>query len=75
MTWIATFNNVGRGKVNWTEEFPEEPTDAQLMFSIRRSGALLSRDVDVERYDSGTGGEIVVVGFRTVGRFHVEKKR
>lgn len=62
------FIDVGRDKQSWEATLPR--TQAAFVRSIRAHSALLSRDVWVDM-DGGNTGEIVVGGFRVVGKVEI----
>jgi hypothetical protein len=64
------FFNVGRGRANWIDEFAEF-TDAELIGSIKKQKALVSRGIEVEYDGQENVGKIYVGGFRLVGAFKV----
>jgi hypothetical protein len=64
---LVRFSNVGRNKKTWDAEIPCENgvlDGVAMLKSIRKSGALMSRSVDIDDV-----GNIVVGGYRVVGRW------
>lgn len=68
------FKDVGRGKAQWSQQFPAITEDA-IVKAIRRKGALMSSDIDVEMSDNNLTGVIIVGGWRAVGGFTVESNQ
>lgn len=69
---IVQFSNVGRAKKSWRAEIPDRNgvLDAVAMErSIRKSKALMSRDIEVDE-----DGGIYVGGFRRVGEWSAIKE-
>lgn len=64
------FKEVGRNKKTWTAEV-NELSESALLREIKKSGALMSRGVDVVLDDGDTSGLIIVGGWRTVGTFEI----
>lgn len=65
------FKNVGRAKKCWTQEFDQLPTLPVLERAVRKSHALMSRDIQCLSNEAHTGGSIYA-GIRCVGQFTVE---
>jgi len=73
------FSSVGRDKLSWRCE-SEGYMQADLknlkdvmIASIRKRGALMSRDIELECNEDGTNGVIIVGGSRVVGKFIIQK--
>lgn len=65
------FEDVGRQKKTWTVELTEaELTEKRVLREIRKSGALLSQDI--EFIIDGSQGRIYA-GIRHVGRIRIEE--
>lgn len=64
------FIDVGRDKRSWTETIEGKDLYFEIERVVRRSGAIMSRGIDVEIEEDGTG-KIIVGGFRTVGTFKI----
>lgn len=66
------FKDVGRGKRNWTAEIDttqdREDVSYDLASEVLKSGALLSRGIEVSLSDDKSEGT-VFAGFRPVGTF------
>jgi hypothetical protein len=65
----VSFKEVGRGKKSWVEILKQKPTEAILQRVVRKSGALMSRDIICEFSDPDHG--TVYAGMRPVGTFEV----
>ena len=71
---IIHFQDVGRDKLCWDEQTDNPVSMAALVLNIlKRKGCLRSRYVDVDWSEDTMSGEIIVGGFRCVGRFTVEE--
>lgn len=65
------FENVGRDKKTWSADV-SSLSDAELIRSIRKQGALASRDIAFEWSEEGTSAQIYVGGFRCVGSISID---
>lgn len=66
------FEDVGRGKVSFVVDIPivEGELSYQAMeLACRHNGRLMSSDVDFSCDPDGQHGEVIVGGFRVVGRW------
>ena len=63
------FIKVGRGKRTWTSEM-QKVTPNLLADEVARSGALMSRDIEVE-WDIDTMKGKIYAGFHSVGTFEI----
>jgi hypothetical protein len=70
-TYRITFAGVGRGKKSWVSTIKQVPTEAILARLVRKSGALMSRDIECVFDEDQEYGEIYA-GMRAVGAFKVE---
>lgn len=68
--FVVAFKDVGRTKKNWSESLKQQPTEAILQRLVRKSGALMSRDIVCEFTDDANG--TVYAGIRPVGTFTVK---
>lgn len=68
--FVVAFQNVGRTKRSWSESLKQQPTEAILQRLVRKSGALMSRDIVCEFTDDTNG--TVYAGIRPVGTFSVK---
>ena len=67
----VTFLECGRGKKTWSGEIADA-SEANLRRVAKRH--LMSNDIEFEfDADSLAEGEVVVGGFRAVGRFRIER--
>lgn len=64
------FENVGRFNVSWEADIPAV-TYRYLLREVKLHGKLRSSLITFTLDADGTGGLVVVGGWRTVGRFHV----
>jgi hypothetical protein len=67
----VTFHSIGRGKRTWSEQLQQQPTEPVLVRLVRKSGALMSRDISCSLDERGTCG-YVFAGIHTVGSFTIE---
>lgn len=68
------FQDVGRDKQSWSANLKSVSEDT-LVKEVRRRGALCSRNVDCEINDMGSGGVVIVGGWRAAGRFTIAPKQ
>lgn len=66
------FKDVGRDKNNWTSEC-DNLTESWIAKEAKRNGGLLSSGVEAIINDSGLAGDIIVGGWRSVGKFTIER--
>jgi len=64
------FIEVGRDKKSWEITMPTLCGDTMIK-SVRKSGALMSFEIDVECYHGGTGW--IYAGMRNVGKIEWEE--
>ncbi len=64
------YTEVGRDKKSWEKSFKSVDED-QIAMEAKRGAGLMSGEVDAELNDMGSGGFILVGGWRTVGSFAV----
>lgn len=69
MNYEVQFIDVGRGKKCWNQTFQQEPTEPIIERAVKKSGALMSRDIEAV-FDCADAG-FIAAGFRPVGRFRV----
>lgn len=69
-TVTVEFSDVGRGKTTWRSTVKRD--EDELIRAIRKSGALMSRTIEVT-YETEDNGSILVGGFRVVGSWRVLK--
>lgn len=65
------FENVGRDHLSWSAEI-EDVTYRRLLAEIRKKKALASRDVEFDFAEDGMSGNVIVGGWRPIGRFSLE---
>lgn len=70
---IIHFKDVGRDKKTWTAQFNKTVTELDIAREVRKSGALMSSEIDAEFDENATTGTIIVGGWRAVGKFAIEK--
>lgn len=68
MKYRVHFENVGRYGKAWIQDL-NEPCESALLKSVNKHGGLHSREVEIDMAES----EIIVGGYRVVGRFRIEK--
>jgi len=71
VTYQVTFAGVGRSKKNWISTLQQCPTPAILERLVRKSGALMSRDVECVLDEDEEHGTIYA-GMRPVGAFQIK---
>lgn len=71
VTYQVTFAEVGRGKKTWISTLNQCPTQAVLERLVRKSGALMSRDVECVLDEDEEHGTIYA-GMRPVGSFQIK---
>ena len=69
-TFTIHFKNVGRFNKSWSEVIPNI-SEREIIKSLRKSGAVLSRFPDFE-YDETNNEGVVLAGFRVIGTFHID---
>lgn len=67
------FKDIGRDRRSWTKDFPRDPSLEAIAKEAKRSGGLLSRDIEAVVDDDGRTGAIFA-SFRPVGVFVILKE-
>jgi hypothetical protein len=66
--FLARFENVGRQKLTWIQEYMHRPRAGELEMAVRKKGVLMSNNVEVWiNEDTAT----IVAGFHEVGRVKI----
>lgn len=71
VTYQVTFAGVGRAQKSWIVTLKQCPTEAILARMVRKSGALLSRDVECVLDEDEEHGTIYA-GMRPAGAFQIK---
>lgn len=74
MPHLVYFSEVGRLKKSWFDTFPERLECRDLLRSIKKNQAILSRHPDVDEVEGSNPQEVVGVvtaGWNTVGKWFV----
>lgn len=66
----VNFIDVGRDKRSWSATIKGNDILGEIASAVRKSGAIMSRSLDIELDEDGVG-EIIIGGFRTVGMFKI----
>lgn len=64
------FKHVGRDKKSWSKQFGII-SELAIAKEAKRTGGLMSGQVDAELSDNGSAGTILVGGWRPVGTFTI----
>jgi hypothetical protein len=70
---IVQFKDVGRNKKSWEDRI-SVPSFEALGHCVKKSGALMSRDLDFDEDPDGMGGQ-VYAGMRVVGSYKLISER
>lgn len=70
VSYRVTFADVGRDKRTWTVTIEQQPTEAILERLVRKSKALMSRDIWCD-FDEDLEHGVIGAGMRVVGSFRV----
>lgn len=70
MKYTVNFVGVGRSNKSWSVTMDQTPTEPILERYVRKSGALMSRDIECV-FDEDLEHGIILAGMRGVGAFRV----